>query len=323
MYLTLFVLFCLAVCRAADLARPWDIELTKGPSEEPNTCQNWRDVVQRAYDEVETLVDAALRDLKIVREKRPDWATDNDGRKKYENWNRIDRNLQTFFGFSMDPEEPDADSEYMKNILGTCNHVILLPGISDFVSEVLEPMSKTLKEGSEPELHYKVQFERAAIACSDEGWRYVAPGDIDPNDLEARSLRDVPGREKFKDTGAWVWKSRYLWIKDRTTTEKVNLCRPGVQAVVAHAADLLTLCLRAEDEFGEPLRVTIDRELVTKRRSLDEIMDYGGLVSTTLLHELSHLFGAWGDPTVDDWLEGATEHRVGKPESETYSGQQT
>ena len=120
-------MFCLEICLAADLARPWDIELTKSPSEEPNTCQNWADVVQRAYNEVETLVDAALRDLKIVREKRPDWATDDNGRRKYENWNRIDRNLQTFFGFSMDPEEPDADSEYMKKILGTCHHVLLTP----------------------------------------------------------------------------------------------------------------------------------------------------------------------------------------------------
>ncbi|KAI9167985.1 hypothetical protein HJFPF1_04128 [Paramyrothecium foliicola] len=283
----LLLFLFLGLCWGADLSGPWQIELQEGPDVEPNSCREWSTQLQQAYDEAAVLVEAALRDLAVVREKRPDWGTDDDTRRKYENWNRIDRNLLQFFGFTMDPENPDPDSEYMRKLL-----------------DVLEPMDRTLR-GSEHHLQYQLVFEKPAIACGDRGWKYVAPEDVDPNDPDGRRLRDVPGRDKFKDTGAWVWHSRYLWIKDRTTKDSVNLCRGKVQAVVAHSADVLTVCFRAPEPDADPLVVVIDRSLIKKGVWMEDLMDFGGCLSTTLVHELSHLFAAWGDPTETNWLESS------------------
>lgn len=161
-------------------------------------------------------------------------------------------------------------------------------------------MDETLK-GSEAKLNYDLQFGKPGLACGDKGWKYVAPGDIDPNDLQKRNLRDVEGREVFKDTGAWVYKSRYLWIRDRSTTQLPNLCRtePATLAVVVHQADMVTICLRDGDE-PQP---TIDRSEVKKGAWMDDVTDPGYTMgmSVTMLHEFAHLFGGWGNPMDDDW----------------------
>lgn len=176
-------------------------------------------------------------------------------------------------------------------------------------------MHKTF-EGSEAKLNYNLKFGKPAIACGDGGWEYIAPGETDPNDLLKRNLRDVEEREAFKDTGAWVYKSRYLWLKDRTTKEAPNLCRkeaPNV-AVVAQQADILTLCLREEDEH----QTVIDRSIVKKGARMDDLTeaDVGMCMSVTMVHEFAHLFGAWGDPTREDWPKATKEHpnedRAGK-----------
>lgn len=176
-------------------------------------------------------------------------------------------------------------------------------------------MHKTF-EGSEAKLNYDLKFGKPAIACGDGGWEYIAPGETDPNDLSKRNLRDVEEREAFKDTGAWVYKSRYLWLKDRTTKEAPNLCRKEAAnvAVVAQQADILTLCLREGDEH----QTVIDRSIVKKGARMNDLTepDVGMCMSVTMVHEFAHLFGAWGDPTREDWPKATKEHpnedRAGK-----------
>lgn len=167
-------------------------------------------------------------------------------------------------------------------------------------------MEETLK-GSKAELHYDVQFGKPAIACGDKGWKYIAPGDIDPNDPKKRKLQDIKERAYFKETGAWVWDSRYLWIKGRSTEQLPNLCiqKPETLAVVAQQADILTLCLNKKNQ-PEPV---MDRSIVKKGVSMDDIADPGFTmcISFTMLHELVHLFGAWGNPMAEGWPNPAKE----------------
>lgn len=115
----LLFFFLWQVCRGADLAA-FDVEFGKSPSEDGNSCQQWRSQLQSAYDEVAELVAAAIKDLKVVSEKRPDGGdlTDEGRRREFENWNRIDRNLMQFFGFSIDVNSPDPNSGYLKDVLG-------------------------------------------------------------------------------------------------------------------------------------------------------------------------------------------------------------
>lgn len=171
-------------------------------------------------------------------------------------------------------------------------------------------MDETFK-GSKAVLHYDVQFGKPAIACGDKGWKYIAPGDIDPNDPQKRKLQDIKERAAFKKTGAWVWNSRYLWIQGRSGEKLPNLCRkkPPSMAVVAQQADILTLCL---DKANEPESV-IDRDLVKKGARLDDLADPGYTIglSATMFHELVHLFGAWGNPMVDGWPDLAKD-RAGR-----------
>lgn len=171
-------------------------------------------------------------------------------------------------------------------------------------------MDKTFK-GSKAELHYDVQYGKPAIACGDMGWKYIAPGDTDPNDPKRRKLKDIKERAAFKETGAWVWDFRYLWIKDRSTEKVPNLCKvePETLAMTAQQADLLTICLNNDNE-PEPV---MDRSLLKKGVSMDDIADPGFTmcISITMLHELAHLFGAWGNPMADGWPNLAKE-RAGK-----------
>lgn len=109
--LVLFVLW--QVCLGANLAA-FEIEFDKKAAQDGNSCEDWRPELQSAYDEVAELVAAAMKDLQVVSQKRPD----KGHLKDYENWNRIDRNLEQFFGFSVDENKPDPNSGYLKDVLG-------------------------------------------------------------------------------------------------------------------------------------------------------------------------------------------------------------
>lgn len=109
--LVCFVLW--QVCLGANLAA-FEIEFEKESAQDGNTCKEWQSELHSAYDEVAELAAASMKDLQVVSQKRPD----KGNLKDYENWNRIDRNLMQFFGFSVDEKKPDPNSGYLKDVLG-------------------------------------------------------------------------------------------------------------------------------------------------------------------------------------------------------------
>lgn len=135
MHRALFLFLVLwQVCRGADLAA-FEIEFDKRPDKPPNnpdgspppkdswdgnSCQKWRIQLQSAYNEAAELVAAAIKDIEVVSKARPDGGDlkDEKSRRDYENWNRIDRNLLEFFGFSVNVNNPDPNSGYLKEVLG-------------------------------------------------------------------------------------------------------------------------------------------------------------------------------------------------------------
>lgn len=273
------LLLLLHLCLGANIEGPWDIDFT---TKRPHSCRLWAGEIRRAYDEAAEMAEAAVRDLDLVTGKRPDFS--NNNRRDYETWQKVERTMLNFFGFTRAPDDSgEDDDDYMKK-----------------VQEVFKPMDETLN-GNEMKVHYEMPFQRATITCGDEGWRYLGPDDTDPGDPDRRELKVT--KPRFRDTGAWYWESRYLWIRDRTSRNGVNLCRGAAEAVTVHAADMIVLCKGLLDE-GKPV---INRAAVKEGAALDGIK---AVMSFTLVHEFAHFFGAWGDPTEDDWLDSTRDRKV-------------
>ncbi|KAI0154546.1 hypothetical protein GGR57DRAFT_502295 [Xylariaceae sp. FL1272] len=292
------ILFFL-ICHGANIQGPWDIDLTSNPQDNPHSCQPWAPKIQAAYNEIEEIVDQTLVELGLLGIPRPDM-NDEDG-YLIERWSLAERTLLTFFGISVSPDGNPGDWWQV-------------------VHDVFEPLQQTLKDNEVNHAQYLLRFLKPAIACGTDGWRYIAPGDIDPDDPYEKPLRDTPlaRRKQYVNTGAWYWKNRYWWnagiskAPDATNPRgEVGMCSGGGRGATVVQNDLITIC-----PLGLAGSPTIDFEKVHDGALLDDISE--GVLSFTLLHEFAHFFGARGDPSQARWPEGV--RTVVDPQAVTSNG---
>ncbi|KAI1132273.1 hypothetical protein F5Y10DRAFT_294057 [Nemania abortiva] len=273
---------------------PWDIDFTSEPAEDMNTCKYYKHKIEQAYDQVGEIVTSTLSNLEQLRMDRPE----AEGTITFARdlWDLSDRTLQAFFGISV-------------------NHAHARPGIWwEKVHEVFEPMDMTL-QGKVNHARYESTI-KPAIACGTKGWRYIAPDKPDPEDPEGKPLRETKDPKKaslFKDTGAWYWKHRYLWIPGQSNENELKLCT-GARGITLVQEDLITIC---DTALGE--QATLDWMKVTQGTHLDDLT--GNIMSYNLLHEFAHFFGARGNPSLPGWPNGDNDRIVIDPQAVNFNRQ--
>ncbi|KAJ8124332.1 hypothetical protein O1611_g9308 [Lasiodiplodia mahajangana] len=261
-WLTLGILSLVGLSQVAGLniQGPWDINFTADPDEDMNTCKPYKDKIEQAYDQVGEIVSTTWVSLESLRYDRPE--ADEAVTFARDLWDLADRTLQAFFGVSVNPANAQTGMWWQQ------------------IQDVFEPMDKTL-QGDVNRAKYKPTL-KPAIACGTKGWRYIAPDDPDPEDPEENPLRDTKDPKKaslFRETGAWYWNHRYLWMPRElngvgSNTEEINLCT-GARGVTSVQEDLITIC---DSALGE--QATLDWMRVSLGTHLDDIT--GNIMSYNL-----------------------------------------
>ncbi|KAI0115616.1 hypothetical protein GGR51DRAFT_556054 [Nemania sp. FL0031] len=299
LWYALGILSSIELGHGLDIQSPWDIDFTSKPDEDMNTCRDYKDKIEQAYNQVGEIVSSTLTNLEDLRYARPE--ADEVVTFARDLWDLSDRTLQAFFGISVNPNDPQIGMWWEK------------------VHDVFTPMDMTLQHNANPAKYQSTL--KPAIACGTKGWRYIAPDQPDPEDPEKKPLRDTKDPKKaslFKETGAWYWKHRYLWIpKGRdgkgSTEKELNLCT-GARGVTLVQDDLITIC---DSALGE--QATLDWLSIPKGTHLDDIT--GNILSYNLLHEFAHFFGARGNPSLPGWPNGKGDRAVIDPQAVNFNRQ--
>ncbi|KAI9682142.1 MAG: hypothetical protein M1817_000196 [Caeruleum heppii] len=265
-------LLLVAITSAADL-NAWEVDLDTDDA--ANGCKAHKDELQTAYDESAEMVKKALEAIDVIKAKRPQRT--RDSMEKVLDWDRRARLFTSFFGVHFKPDE-DLGGDSVEPF--------------DTVEEVYRRMARLFDTGRAKV--YTNKFTKPAIACGDQGWKFIEAEGEDIGDPAKRKLSETKktdtGDPEFPD-GAWYWKNRYF-MAPTSTPQSVGICRPNVVGVTQVAFDMVTFC---DSVWGNPTLEAGADGATALSTKLDDIARTAA--SRTVIHEFAHFFGFGGFTT--------------------------
>lgn len=280
---------------AADLS-VWDFD---------ESCEQYRDAIQKAYNDAEYMAVKAQEDLLKLLDPRPTYSKGTARRVR--EWDRIARAVTNVFGFVPSKDGSKMDDEYYSNVMCRLIPYFLqesswLDYETNIPADVFNRMTTTLRDGKMvPENGYGGR--KPLMVCDRDKFTWVGADDKDPTDPENRPLK-VSRAKDFKpdDIGAWTYKNRYIGTK--TQGRALNRCDPGEWAVTNTRLDFIIICPLSfgNDVAQTPSAVDVKDNEMVKGDDLDKYATTS--LSRILIHEFAHWFG--GGET------GGLDHRNGK-----------